>query len=105
MTSPDPCQGADKTRVPQPQAAPAFDYLTPQYQTPPIELPSNRRQIYETPSYQPPSYSPPSSRTTYDWQSGNTYTTRKRYNGDTDVTGRSEYWVYLEHNHQAGTVR
>ena len=79
----------ERTRqeVLQPQAAPAFDYLTPQYQTPPIELPSNRRQIYETPSYQPPSYSPPSSRTTYDWQSGNTYTTRKRYNGDTDVNG------------------
>lgn len=81
-----------------------------------LPAPAPRRTLPSLPTYSPPpswpdlstpTYSPPSSwsapslpalptlptvttprsRTTYDWQSGNTYTTRKRYNGDTNVDG------------------
>jgi hypothetical protein len=54
------------------------------------------RPLYRAPSYELPSLTPPptytapplpSSRTTYDWRSGNTYTTRKGFNGDTEVSG------------------
>jgi hypothetical protein len=44
---------------------------------------------YETPSVDPwaRTWRVPSTTNTYDWQSGNSYTTRKRLNGDTDVSG------------------
>ena len=58
-----------------------------QYQSP---RPTYRAPSYELPSLTPPTYTTPplpSSRTTYDWQSGDTYTTRKRPNGETEVSG------------------
>jgi hypothetical protein len=56
-----------------------------QYQSP---RPTYRAPSYELPSLTPPTYTtPPSSRTTYDWRSGNTYTTQKRPNGETEVLG------------------
>jgi hypothetical protein len=60
---------------------------------PPLSTPyqyQSRRPTYRTPSYELPSLTTPplpSSRTTYDSRSGNTYTTRKRANGDTEVSG------------------
>lgn len=42
---------------------------------------------YQTPTYQTPTYQAPRTTTTYDWQSGNSYTTTTRPGGGANVNG------------------
>ena len=73
---------ADQARKRPTPLSPPYQYQSPR--------PTYRAPSYELPSLTPPTYTTPplpSSRTTYDWQSGDTYTTRKRPNGETEVSG------------------
>lgn len=47
--------------------------------------------LYRYPSLSVPTYSTPSSSTTYDWRSGNRYTTQRNYDGSTNVRGSNLY--------------